>query len=554
MSEVVAKDPDIAKMLGVPYAPRESAIAGDAYDGASRKSRELMLWNPPSRSADSDMLPAKPLLDARSKDAIRNDAYVSSGSDLHKDNIVGSMFLLNSKPGHEILGLDETWAEEYQKEIETKFTLYAESPQNWIDASRLNTLTGLTRMAVAGLVAPGEVLASVEWLRDVRRPYRTAIQMIDVDRLSNPMGVQDSDTLRAGVVRDFFGAPQGYHVRMAHPTDYHSSRAFKWRYVPARKPWGRPQMIHIYDQIRPDQSRGITAMVAALKELRITKKFRDIVLQNAVVNATFAASIESDMPPEAVFAALGAGSNKNAIADYAGNWLGAIADYTGGSKNLQIDGVKIPHLFPGTKLKLQPAGQGGPLGTDFEDSLLRYLAANLGVSYEQLSKNYSKSSYSALRAAAAETWKYMQARKRMGADRFASLIFRCWLEEAFNTGEITSLPKNAPNFYEGLNAEAYTACEWIGASRGQIDELKETQAAVLRVRNNLSTREYELARLGMDYRKVFAQLEREKKEMEARGIQVDMGDDNMMNAATGEPRDKKAKNEKRDGSEDNTDV
>jgi capsid protein len=28
--------------------------------------------------------------------------------------------------------------------------------------------------------------------------------------------------------------------------------------------------------------------------------------------------------------------------------------------------------------------------------------------------------------------------------------------------------------------EAMSRCDWIGASRGQIDELKETQAAILR--------------------------------------------------------------------------
>ncbi|MGF7178055.1 hypothetical protein FHS63_005858 [Azospirillum doebereinerae] len=33
------------------------------------------------------------------------------------------MFVLNPKPAHEVLGLDETWAEEFQNEVEAKFTL-----------------------------------------------------------------------------------------------------------------------------------------------------------------------------------------------------------------------------------------------------------------------------------------------------------------------------------------------------------------------------------------------------------------------------------------------
>ena len=150
-----------------------------------------------------------------------------------------------------------------------------------------------------------------------------------------------------------------------------------------------------------------------------------------------------------------------------------------------------------------------------------------------------------------ETWKTMQANKRTVADRFATHVFTLWLEEAIASGEITSLSKKGPNFWDGLNREAYASCEWIGASRGQIDELKETQAAVLRLKYGLSTREYELGRLGLDYRKVFEQLEREKKLAEKRGLTF-TEDDNMMNAASGAPREKEAKDEKDDGSEDNT--
>lgn len=542
-------DADIEALLG-PAPGKDQAIVGGAFEGADRFSRELAMWQPDLRSADADMLPEKRMLDARTRDVLRNDSYVAGGMDIHKDNIVGGMFLVNAKPNYKVLGLDETWAEEFQEEVESKFTLWAESPNAWADASRINTLTELVRLAVGVYVASGEVLGSVEWLRDRGRPFNTAIQMIDLDRLSNPHYDQDTPTRRGGVQRNRYGAPVGYHIQMAHPTDWMNPDSYKWKYVPTRKPWGRLQMIHIFEQMRPDQTRGVSAMVSALKELRITKKFRDIVLQNAVVNATYAASVESDMPSEAVFQALGANS-QNPVVDYATQWLSAVAQYSGNSKNLQIDGVKIPHLFPGTKLQLRPAGQGGQLGTDFEQSLLRYIASNLGVSYEQLSRDYTDTNYSSIRAAMTETWKYMQAKKRTVADRFASNVYMLWLEEAINKGEIATVA-NTPSWYEGLNAEAYSACEWIGASRGQIDELKETQAAVLRLKYHLTTYEDEMARLGKDWRKALVQRERETKMMDERGLTVDP-DDNMMNAVTGEPREKEAQDEKNVGTEDNTD-
>jgi lambda family phage portal protein len=512
---------------------------GGAFDGASRFDKALALWQPSLASADLDILPDKPFVDARVRDSLRNDAYVAAGAEIHKDNIVGTMFLLNCKPATKVLGLDETWEKEFQEEIETKFTLYAESPSNWLDVTRMGTFTTLIRLVVGIICAANEVLAANEWMDD-GRPYRTAVQLIDLDRLSNPFGMFNNPLLRGGVVRTKYGMPTAYHIRKAHPADftqYANLDPFVWDLIPARKPWGRQNIIHIVEQTRVDQSRGMSAMVAALKELRITKKFRDVVLQNAVVNATYAASIESELPSETVMSQIGGGNIGDAVEQYTSAFLSSLQRYAGNAKNLAIDGVKIPHLFPGTKLQLRPAGQGGPLGTDFEASLLRYIAANLGVSYEQLSKDYSKLNYASYRGAVNETWKGMQGKKKRGADRFATSVYRAWLEEAINIGEITSMSKKAPSIYDsngmlGQAFDAYSACEWIGASRGQTDELKETQAAIQRLLFGLSTWEDELGRLGKDWRKVFAQLQREQAEQEARGILQNM-QSNMMNAVTG---------------------
>lgn len=530
------------EIIGEPPAPtsRALAIAGDAYTGASRTNKQIAMWSPTVRSADRDIDDAKELSDKRGIDAYRNDAYMMGGVNYSVDSIVGAMFLLNSKPEFTVLGkgFDDVWAEEFQEEVEAKFTLWGESTENWPDASRVNTFTSFIRLGVGIEQLAGELLASVEWLRDGARPYNTAFQMIDLARLSNPMNQMNDKFLRNGVLHNGFGAPMGYHIRMAHPQDYYDPDAWQWKYVPIRKPWGRLQMIHVYKQNRAAQSRGISDLVASLKEHRMTKNFRDIVLQNAIMNASIAASIESELPPDAVYQALGGvggGKVQESIASYATGFLGAIQEYSGKSDNLMIDGVRIPHLFPGTKLQLRPAGKADALGNDFENSLLRYISANLGISYEEFSNDYSKSNYSSIRAAMGKTWKTSSARKRMVADRLATSMYRCWLEEAINKNDITTFPKKkASMWYEGLNSEALSSCEWVGASRGQIDELKETQAAVLRIDNNLSTHEAELGRLGKDYRKVFRQKAREKKMQIDSGIYVDPGaSQNMKNAVAG---------------------
>jgi lambda family phage portal protein len=506
-------------------------MGGAAYDGSSSVDRMMATWDSPIQTVDQDIIPEKQVIDGRVRDTLRNDSYVAGGATLHKDNIVGSQFTLNAKPETDILGFTEAWEEAFQKEVEAKFTLWAESPNNWMDASSMNTLTGFIRLALGVYVQGGEVATSVEWLKGQARPFNTAFQMIDPDRLSNPLGEMERPGMRGGVEQDLFGAPIAYHVRKAHPNDWLNSEAYQWKRVPKTKPWGRMQFIHIIEQFRPDQTRGISEMVTALKECRVTKRFRDIALQKAVTNATYAATIESDLPTEEIFQRLGATGGgeegfTDAIENYMRSYLKTVAGYTSKSKNLHLDGVRIPHLPPGSKLNLNQAGQGGDLGSEFEQSLLRYIAGALGVSYEQLSRDYTNTNYSSARAAMTETWKFMQSRKKAVADRLATHIYRCWLEEAINTDQLKSFPANKAgmlysNGVLNMMFEALTACDWIGASRGQIDEKKETEAAILRIEAGISTIEIESARLGLDFRKIIRQRAREKRMLVAAGLWVE---------------------------------
>jgi len=556
--------PPVAELVPA-GAGGESAIG--AYEGATRFNHQLRDWTPTLGSADLDIIPEKVIGDARARDMLRNDAFVQGGASLHKDNIVGAQFVLNAKPSSLALfgAVDEEWEAAFQEEVEELFHLCADSPDNLFDAARINSFTEMVRLAVGINVMGGEILATVEWRNNDGRPFSTAIQMVDPDRLSMPMmpyALRMDPNIRGGIRKDNYGVPLSYFIKNTHPNDLkvpfqNPMETWTWTEVPARKPWGRLQVIHIFSQMRAAQTRGVSAMVAALKAMHITHKFRDVTLQNAVTQALYAAAITSDLDTEAVFQRLGAGSTADdyqaAISNYMRGYYGVIGEFVGNSKNLHVDGVRIPHLPPGTKLDIITPGKGGPLGMEFEQSLLRYIAATLNVSYEQLSRDYTQTNYSSARAAMTETWKAMQAIKKEGADRFATQIYRLWLEEIIGRDMLKTFPasKSAMLYGNGdgtrqmplnMKWEALSRCDWIGASRGQIDELKETQAAVLRVQNGLSTYEAEIARLGGDWRKMFRQMARERKmakELELPfAMDVPTDTTNQMNAASGAPRKK----------------
>lgn len=523
------------------------ALYGGGYEGANQFDKQFILWQPFNRSADGDVIPDKYIATARSRDLRRNDAYVASGSEFHRDAVVGTKFRLQAKPNYKALGLTAEWAKEFSEEAEARWEAYAEGDGRWLDAARKNTFTALVRLQIISYLEHQECLASVEWMREGGRPGRTAINLIDPDRLLTPFrtggGVRgfyvQSQKVRGGIERNKFGRPLAYHIYNGYPHEAPFSGDFKTTRVMAQKPWGRRQIIHIMEQNRIDQSRGISQMVTAIKQTKMAHKFREVVLQNAVLGASFAATIESELPTEQLATQLGTGTlggNGDLVDKYLGfasKTLSAQNAFSRGSQHLTVDGAKIPHLWPGSKLRLMNAGQPGGVGDDFEVSLIRNLAASLGMTYEELAGDLRNTNYSSIRAGMNMTQRTMNARKAMVADQFANQCYIVWLEEELNNGRFESMKGvNAPNFYDGLNKEHYSRCDWLGSGNAQIDELKETQAAILRIKQGLSTYKIELARLhGSDYREHFEQIAEEQGLMEE--LDISFGEDNAINAASG---------------------
>lgn len=495
-------------------------------EAANRNSREMATWNANPLPLDALLRFDKDVIDDRARDVALNDGYAAGVVAIHKDNIVGNQFRLNSQPNAEVLGIEEeSWLQEFQSQVEARFNNTAESTRHWLDASGMNDFTALIRQAIGMFLIHGEVLAVAEWIDNPKRPYSTAIQLISPRRLSNPYNLADDEHFQNGVERDNYGRAIAYHIRESHPFDFRQpEKNYKWKRVEAETAWGRQQVIHIIEQMLPDQTRGISEMVSVLKQMRMTRRFQDVELQQAVLQATYAASIESDLPPQLIAEIMGANPNAPSFGEAAKSMLSSILHHRA-TNNLQLDGARIPVLHPNTKLNLQQLGQPSGVGSSYEQSLLRHIAAGLGVSYEQFSRDYTQTNYSSARASMNETFKFMQSRKKMVADRFATAIYRLWLEEQINLGNIP-LPRGKGKLWIYKNPEIFDAlakCSWIGAARGQIDEMKETQASILKVKFGLSTMELEAAKYGLDWRELLKQRKREQDLISELGIDLTDG-------------------------------
>lgn len=487
-------------------------IKAQGYTGAGKGyGGQLAGWNTTSQSADAAILPDFNAGNARAEDLARNDGYAKNGVQLHIDHVVGHQFKLVYKPNYLLLGLDHKKLKDFIKQVEAKFTNFAEDSRCYVDAERKRTFTMLIREAVGTHCKTGEITAKSEWFKKRGSKYKTAIKLINYARISNPNGVLDSSRLRGGVKTDSRGAAVGYWIRKSHPNDglmLTNNEAFRWVYVPRELPWGRQQLIHLFEPEGEGQSRGANNFFAALSKLKMLDKFQATTLQNAIVNAMYAAVIESDMDSAEVFKALGGGDSK-----ILSQFMDTKAEYHK-EANITLAGVKIPHLLPTEKLTLSGVNAPSASLGEFEAGILRYISKSLGVSYEQLSGDFSKTNYSSARASMNESYRYFIGKREIVAKRFASSIFELWFEEAITLGDIV-LPEGSPSFWE-MKA-AWCRCNWIGAGKTQIDGLKGIKEAVEKITAGLSTYEIELGNQGLDYQEVFDQQDREDEELESRG-------------------------------------
>lgn len=507
MKQAESTVPAIVDVNGRPIA----SAHGGGYRGG-QFDRDMLNWAPPLRSADAELLPDKDTMLARGYDLYRNHSFVSGAIQIQKDNIVGAGLTLSPKPNFRVLGLDPEWAHEFSKIVKAKFRAFAEDPGCYIDASRHNTLSGILLLDTTQYLLAGEILCTAEWLPGRGSMYATAIQSIDTARLCNPNNAMDTNTLRGGVGLDKMGAAHTYHFRSALQSDarFAGAKTYDWKAVSRETSWGRQQVIHIFEQDRPGQTRGKTGLATVIASGYKLNKFKDANLESAIINSLYAAIMRTDMDYARAAETLGADD----LPGYQSAMLNSAAKFYG-DKAVNIAGSKVLRLFPGDDFQFTTPQHPGPNFADFADAFHGEMAAGQNVTREQYTRDYSKTNYSGARAGLQEAWKFFTSRREVILGRKASAVYALWLEEAIDKGEI-KLPPGAPDFYEAK--AAYCRGRWIGPGKGAIDPLKEAQADELEMDMGTLTYEDACATRGKDWEEQLDQIQREKQAMADRGL------------------------------------
>jgi len=482
------------------------------YRASSLYSQELASFRPPLRSGDFSNSMRRDLTLARLQDIIRNDPHASSAVEKLVDHLVGKNLRWSSQPDSDVLKLTPDGQREYAKQLEAEWRHFATDPRRYVDKARKLTFNGLARLFARTFVTAREVSYQIALHDDPRARYRTCVLPIDPDRICNPYGERDTMTRRLGVEQTPDGQPLGYWVRAAHIGDYWAAdEQMRWVYAERETWWGRPMFVHGFEPLREGDTRGTSPFLTLVASLRMLGKFTDAELASATINATFAATIESDEEAEEVAQRL------KPAAEVKLGWqaqLGSRFEFLE-KFPVRLNGSRVPVLPPGATLKMNASPRQTTSFPAFETAFLQTIASRLGLAYEQRKGDWSKTNYSSARAALNEVWRGIERLSAQFVEQVVTPLHLAWADEAFERGFLKA-PPGAPEFWDAPHA--YLRGRWIGPGRGYVDPVKEMQAAALRMEGLTSTLRDECAEQGKDWEEVLDQIAFEEKALAERGL------------------------------------
>ena len=453
-----------------------------AYTGASDK-RSLESWGAPFGTADSELLPALPTLRNRSRDLYRNTPVARGVIKTMKRGVLGAGLQLQAAIDKDFLNLTEEEAMRWQANAEQEFRLWAESRE--CDFMRQQTFKGLQKLASLSQQTAGDVFVLLPWVARQGVPYDLKVQFIEADRVCNPNDLPDTEQIAGGIERDSNGVPIAIHIRTPHPAAVFFTQVTPtWQRVPFYGPnSGRRNVLQLLNVERIGQTRGEPFLAPIIDSIKQISRYSEAELAAAVTNAMWSVSI------------------KRPLVD---TTSGFNYDYPVGEEpwtqagSFQLGSGTILQGAPGEDIGMVAATRPSSQFDPFFLACIKQIAMAVDIPFEKLIKHFS-SSYSASRAALLEAYEMFEEERDNFVEMFNQPIYEEFLTEAVIKGRII-----APGFLTNPAIRlAYSGAYWQGPAKPILDEVKEANAAILRVNNNLSTKEVEAQRLsGMSFKDI----------------------------------------------------
>ena len=171
----------------------------------------------------------------------------------------------------------------------------------------------------------------------------------------------------------------------------------------------------------------------------------------------------------------------------------------------QFEPGKFSYLQAGESVTVPDFDSPNSEFPEFMSAMLRSVASGCGISYESVSKDFSKTNYSSSRLSLLEDRNHYRSLQTYLIENFHSRVFDAWLEMATLSGALV-LPS-----YD-TEPERYRKVRWIPRGWDWIDPQKEIVAAKEAIRAGLKTQSQIVSENGGDLEEL---LPARKAEVEA---------------------------------------
>jgi lambda family phage portal protein len=455
---------------------------------AARGSRIGAWLGASSTSADAELNTSLTALRSRSRAMIRDGAYARRAKTVIVNNVIGVGVGMQAQ----VMTTRDELATRVNDGIESSWC-------DWARAENCHTGGALAfgdlEQALLGEVfEAGEVLVRLHRARFGASRVPLALELIEAERLAGDIQPHTTGEVRMGVEVDRYQRPVAYWIRERHTGDIASlvRGGERLERVPAE------DIIHLKRVTRWPMTRGEPWMAAALRKIDDLSEYSQHEITAARASAAYFATIET---PEA---------DHNPLVD------GVEAD---GQQVMDIDPLTIQALAPGEKLEFHTPNRPNSAFAEFVRSMLREIAAGVGVSYESLSRDYSQSNYSSSRLALLDDRDTYKSLQQWWVRSFRQPLHRVWLQQAVLAGAIPEVPIEA---YAAGRAR-YEAVLFKPRGWSWVDPTKEVNAYKEAIKAGLTTLTDVIAATagGLDIEDVIATRKRELQMLKEAGIEVD---------------------------------
>jgi lambda family phage portal protein len=434
---------------------------------AGNRGRLNQGWNPSSAPNEQRKQAERTLIRVRAQDLEHNSDIAAGILQAFDRNVAGTGIMLQAKISHDTPG---NQAGEMNQRIETLWKEYCKAEN--IDITTTQSLEEITEMIIRRYIVDGGILIVKVYVPNSEFPFK--LQVRSVDELNTLVQPGEGTRIVEGVELDEYNRPVAYHFKKT--TDGYLLNPAETVRIPAK------DVIYLFKKTSPQQVREVSQLVTALPRIKDANQFIEAVSIKERVLACMAVFIKKDTPQGGVGRGVRGGGENTQI------------DYSG----VSLAPGMIGELNPGDEVQtVIPAGQASNT-KEFITTLVRMIAAGLGLSYEAVSRDLSQVNYSSARQGLIEDRKLYKKLQKMIIERVLRPVYLEFLESMYLKGKL-----ELPGYSQ--DRSSYTAHMWVPPGSTWIDPKKEADANKTALDSNQDTLARICAERGEDWRDVVVQ-------------------------------------------------